>query len=290
VPPSSLGAWQIDVADRKGIFQRQGIAVERVPDEAKNVADALNAGKSDVALVSTEAVVRASRAGQSLTMVAGALNRAAYSLIATRGVEDIGGLKGRPIGVRDPEDITAVIANRMLKARGLDEADYRLIGFEDIGVRAAAVANGSVGASLLDPASAARLEADDFRWIGAASGDVPDFQAEVLATRADWARQNEQLLVRFLKAIVEADRWIYEARNRQEAVDILASTLTLSPAQAGGVYEQYVERVPSIPREGELDAPGVRAVIELLAETEAIRPPLPDPARMTDVSYLQKAK
>lgn len=286
----SLGGWAIEVADQNGYFQAQRLAIEEVREEPGKLADALNARAADIALAPTEMIVRGTRSGQSLVMVAGAVNRAAFSLIAARDVPDFGALKGKLIAVRDPKDSSAAILKRILRARGVGEQDVRLIGFEDGGTRAAAVANGTVGAALLEAGPAARLEASGFAVLTRAADVVPNFQAEVLAVRADWARQNEQTLVRFLRAIIQADRWINAPANNREAIDILAGVLKLTTVEAGRVYDYHVDRLSAIPREGELEQPGVRAVLELMAEIDALRPPLPDPARLTDTSYLLRAR
>ncbi|HYU18912.1 MAG TPA: ABC transporter substrate-binding protein [Chloroflexota bacterium] len=288
-PPAALGAWQIDVAERNGFIRQQGLALERSTEEGEKAADALNAGTRDVALVAVESVVRASRAGQNLVMVGGAVNRAAFSLVVGRDIQELANLRGQPVGIRDPKDATAALLGRMLKARGLSPADVRLVSFADPALRAAAIANGTVAGSLLDPAQTTRMQGGGFKVLGNAFDTVRDFQAEALAVRKDWARQNEDRLVRFLRAIVEADRWIHAPEHRQEAIEVLAGTLRLTTLDAARVYEQYVEKVPAIPRGAEVEQPGVRTVVELLAEVNALRPPLPDPATLTDTTYVQRA-
>ena len=290
VPTSSVGAWALDVAERKGFFQQQALAVDRAAVEAGKVMEELNGGGRDVALTRTDAVVRAARDGQNVVMVAGALNRAPFSLIAARDVEDVGGLTGRPLGVQDPGDLPGEVLKRLLEARNLDEADYRLIGFGDPGLRAAAVANRTVGGALLEPAETARMQASGFKNLGHASEVVPNFQAEVVATKKDWAQQNEELLVRFLSALVAAQRWIYAQEDSLESVDILATSLNVTASEANRVYEQYVEKLSAIPRAGELEQQGVQTVIDLLVEADAIPPPPPDAASLIDTSYVSRAR
>lgn len=289
LPRVSLGTWQIDVAEREGFFRQQGIAVERADEEYERATDGVDRGSRDVALVSTAAVVGAVKEGQDLVVVAGAVNRAAYSLIAARDVEDIAGLSGKALAVRDPTDVTAGVLLRMLDAAGLS-GRRRLIAFEDAGLRVAAITNGTVGASLVDPIRAAPLQAKGFKTLVNAFESVPELQAEVFAVRRDWASQNQERLVRFLSAVVAADRWIYAPGNRQAAIDVLADTARLTVPEAALIHEQYVEKVGAIPRNGEVDEAGLRTVVDILAEIDALPPPLPDPAPMVDQSYLRRAQ
>ena len=289
-PPGSLGAWQVDVAERKGFFRQHGVSVERAQEEEDTAIEALVGGGRDVALVTAATIAGAVRDGQEVVMVAGAVNRAAYSFIGARGVDDMGGLIAKVVGVRDPKDITTALLRRIIRRGGLGDDAYRIFAFPDSGMRAAAIANGTAAGSLVEAPRAARLQASGFKTLGNAFEVVPDFQAEGLAVRADWARQNSDRLVRFLRAVAAADRWLYAPENHREAVDILAGTVRLTSTEAEWIYEQYVEKLPAIPKNGELEEPGVRVVVDLLAELEALPPPLPDPAKLVDTSYIQRAR
>ena len=286
----SLGAWQVDVAEQKGFFAAQGIGIQQQREDTLNVVEALTARNRDVGVVAVEGLVRAVKDGQSLVLVAGGVNKAAYTLVAARDVDEVGDLKGKPVGVRASNDVTAALARRMLRPRGLADADLNLVGFPDPRVRAAAVANGTAGASVLDPGPAARLQAAGFAGLIAGPEAARELQVEGIAVRPDWARQNEEALVRFLRAIVQANRWIYTPANRAEAVQILGGTLRITAAEADRVYEQWIEVTPAVPREGEFDQPGLRAIVDLLAEVEAIRAPLPDPTRLGDQTFVTRAR
>lgn len=289
-PPMALGSWQVDVADRKGFFRAQGLFLERAEAEEDKAVEALVQRTRDVALLSTPTIVGAVRDGEGVVMVAGAVNRAAYSLIGARGAEDLGGLIGKSVGIRDPKDVTTAVLRRTAQAGGLGEAAYQLLPFPDPNVRAAALVNGTVGGSLVDAPRAARLQVRGFKTLAHAWEAVPDYQDQGLAVRVDWASQNSDRLVGFLRAIVAADRWIYTSENRDESIGILAATLRMTAVESSRLYEQYVEQAPAIPRNGEIAEPGVRVVVELLADLQALPPPLPEPARLVDTSYLQRAR
>ena len=289
VPPDALGTWQLEVAARKGYFQQQGLAVERSQEPIGRIAEALESSGREVALVTTEALVRAVADGRDLAMVAGAVNRAAFTLVLAKGVEDAGGLAGKVVGVRDTAGVTAVLARRMLRRQGLGEADYRLFGFAEPALLAAAVVNQTAGGSLLDTVQASRLEVGGFKPLGRAFEAVPEFQAEGLVVRREWAGQNEDRLVRLLRAVVQANRWTYAPANRREAVEILASTARLAGGEADEVYERYVVQAPAVPREGEIEEAGVQTVLDLLAEAD---PELarPERAALVDTTYVSRAR
>lgn len=292
VTAQTLGGWVLDIADRQGFLASQGLALDKIvedPGEIKAAAD-VSGRTRDVGVVATDRFIREAKDGQALVMVAGLVNKVTMSLIAARDVPDLASLKGLPVGYRDPEDVTAAVLKRVLKAKGFGDRDVRLTSFPDPGVVGAAVANGTVGASWVAPAQSARLRAAGFQWIGEGTDIIKDFQAEGIVVRPDWARQNEDTLVRLLRSTILAQRWVATPANRDAAVATLASTLRVNAQEANVVFDQYVEKVQAIPREGDIDLAGVRGVADLLAEINVVKPPLPDPVRLTDSTFLQRAK
>ena len=289
MPPPSLGTWQIDVAERKGFFQQQRLDVERVQDEHGKATEALDARNRDISLVPVDAVVRAVRDGQGLVMVAGAVNRAAHSLIAARDFEQPADLKGKICGPghrrrhrRDPQ----------ADAEGPRTGRRRLPSDRLRRSRPAGCGDSErdVGAALVDPPQAARLDASGFKSFGSAFETVEDYQAEAFVIRSDWGRQNEERAVRFLRAIVQAERWIYTPSNKLEAIDILASTFKLSAVEAGRVYEQYVEKLPAVPKARRAGGGRRPRRHGAFGQGGRHRPAPPDPASLIDTSYVTKAR
>jgi len=90
--------------------------------------------------------------------------------------------------------------------------------------------------------------------------------------------------------VLLAERWITTPANHDPAIAVLADTLHVTSPEAAQVYDQYVEKSPSIPPQGDIDQAGVRAVGEMLGEIGVLKPPLPDPARLTDTTFLQRAR
>lgn len=257
---------------------------------ATAAAEDVEKRERDVGVVATDRLIQVGRNGQNLVMVAGLVNKSTHSLIAAKDVADFAGLKGKPIGYLDEKSASSAVLKRIMKARSISESDSRLLTFPDAGVVGAAVANGSVGASLVDPLRAGWLRNNGFKVLVESSDVVKDFQAEGLVVRPDWARQNEDALTRLIRATILAERWIGNGANKSAAIQQLAGSLGLNQAEAAIIYGQYVETLKAIPAEGDIDQAGVRGVVDLLSEINAAGDPRPDPARLTDTSFLQRAK
>jgi ABC-type nitrate/sulfonate/bicarbonate transport system substrate-binding protein len=289
---SSLGGWIVDVAESQGYLAGQNIVLDRKEADPGSpaIAEDVEKRERDIGVVTTDRLAQIGRNGQNLIMVAGLVNKANMSLVAARDVPDIGALKGRPIGHLDAKSVSAAIVERIIEVHKLPKAEVPVITFPDPGVVGAAVYNGTVGASLVDPPRAGQLRSGGFTILLEAVDVARDFQAEGLVVRPDWARQNEDLLTRFIRAVTLAERWITTPANKAAAVQEMSKSLGVNAQEATLIYEQYVERLSAIPREGDIDQAGVRGVIELLGEVDALPDPRPDAARIADTTYLQRAK
>jgi ABC-type nitrate/sulfonate/bicarbonate transport system substrate-binding protein len=280
------------VAEQQGFLAAQSVSLDRKEADPGSAAIAkdLDRRERDVGVVTTDRLVQLGKNGQGLVMIAGLVNKATHTFIAARDVPDFGALKGKPIGHLDAKSASAAIVKRILKAKGIPESETPLLTFPDNGVVGAAVANGTVGASLVDPPRAVQLQISGFKALIEASEVAQWYQAEGIVVRPEWARQNQDVLIRLVRAAIMAERWITMPSNKPAAVEQLARSLGVTTTEAATVYEQYVDRQGAIPREGDIDQAGVRGVVDLLGEVDAAGSPRPDPARLTDTTYLERAK
>ncbi|HET7910833.1 MAG TPA: hypothetical protein VFL49_02280, partial [Pseudolabrys sp.] len=93
-------------------------------------------------------------------------------------------------------------------------------------------------------------------------------------------------VIRFLRALLKARRWIDE--HRQEAAEFLAEELDMKPALARRGLDYYVDQRAWDPLL-RIDLDGLKTVIAVYAEQADLKGPLPDPAKYVDSSYLEQA-
>ena len=111
-----------------------------------------------------------------------------------------------------------------------------------------------------------------------------------MTVRRDWAQQNADTVVRYLRAIIQADRWLYDPANRAAAAEIAVDVLKMTPEEGRRTYDLLVTQTQAIPRDGELSTSGVQAVIDSMADVGLLSSPLPAPAKYVDPSYLEHAR
>jgi ABC-type nitrate/sulfonate/bicarbonate transport system substrate-binding protein len=56
-------------------------------------------------------------------------------------------------------------------------------------------------------------------------------------TRRQWAKENSDLVVRYIAAHIEAQRWIMNPTNKDNVIEIVAQQAKLSRDLASGIYE-----------------------------------------------------
>jgi ABC-type nitrate/sulfonate/bicarbonate transport system substrate-binding protein len=75
---------------------------------------------------------------------------------------------------------------------------------------------------------------------------VPEFELSALAVKRSWAEKNRALAVRFMKAIAQTHRWMYD--NKEAAIDFLPGN-AVEPAYARRGWEITRSSKSGIPTE-----------------------------------------
>jgi ABC-type nitrate/sulfonate/bicarbonate transport system substrate-binding protein len=58
----------------------------------------------------------------------------------------------------------------------------------------------------------------------------------------------------FVKGWIDIVKWIYDANNRGEAIDILARAMKIDPALTANAYERHVVNSKTLPLDPHVDA------------------------------------
>src|SRR5919201_3654686 len=104
------------------------------------------------------------------------------------------------------------------------------------------------------------IMAEGFPRLAYATDYVPKYQWITMAVSKNWARDNEDKLVRALRAQIDAYRWVYDPRNRDEAVALIVETTKATEAIARTTFELYVDQLKIWPTAGEIEDAALRAV------------------------------
>ena len=286
--------WPVWIAEAVGLFAQQGIQNEVVLTRSPAGGhQMLVSGGPDVALSTPETAIIAAAKAAPLVLVAGGQEDPVYSLIVgpnIRGVED---LRKQPLGIGGLRDGVTLIMQRMLVSRGLreDELDWIVVGGTT--ERYVAVKSGAAAGALVGQPLDFQGEAEGLRRLLSSSEVTREWQFINVATNRQWASQNSDRLVRWLRAYVNGARFLNDPANKEAAIRILAEATETEERFARQTYQLYFEERAGqvVSREAGINLSGLRNVIRLMEETGAFEgDPAPTPERVIDLTYWEQAR
>jgi ABC-type nitrate/sulfonate/bicarbonate transport system substrate-binding protein len=284
----TLGYSPLWVAWRQGFFEKNGLDVEVVlMSGADKSVMALVGGSTYSAAGAADAMITVVDQGLDLVSVGGVINGLTHMILGGKKFKTYEDLRGATVGSSGLTSGTAFVLRKVLKAKGLEfPRDYNLLNVGGSGPAMTSLASGRVDAAIV--AIPLSYEAPDLglNIIGKVVDVIPDYQLTVLTMKRSWAEKNRPIMVRYMKAMVQAMRWLYD--NKQAAVDFLAKEMKLKPQHARQGWEYYTENKIWNPN-GEINVEGVKTVIQINAERAQTKGPLPSPAKYIDQSYVQEA-
>ena len=251
---------------------------------------ALDRGEVDLTQTATPYLIEAALAGSDAVAIAGEVANPIYSLIAKPEIATFADLKGKLIGLSLPIDTISISTRKLLALKGLSEADYRVKPLVGTPVRFECLKKGECDAVPLGQPDDLNAIAQGFRRLGVSSEAVSAFQFEVIAAKRSWAQANTDKVVRFVRALAAAFRFIRDPAHRDEVANSIVELTGSTDAVARETLKLYFEPDRGVlPKQAEIDMNGLSQVIAFMGEGGAIKPPFPAPERFVDLQYLQAA-
>jgi NitT/TauT family transport system substrate-binding protein len=142
---------------------------------------------------------------------------------------------------------------------------------------------------MLDPGSAARARRAGFNVLGTVPKDIGRYQSTGAFVLRKWAKEHSDLLVRFIAANIEAQRWLMDPANKDKAIALFTSDRQ-PPEIAAATYERQMHGLNGWTKDAQFDIEGFKNVLKIRADVEGSwggKPPAPE--KFYDASYYQKA-
>ena len=284
----TLGYSPLWVAQKQGFFERQGLDAQLVlVSGADKSTMALVGGSVYVGSGSIDATIGATEQGADLVTTGGVINGLTHMLMGAKRFKTYEDLRGANIGSSGITSGTAFVLRRMMAAKGMQyPKDYTMVNVGPSAQSYLALTANRVDAALIAVPLSSDAAELGFNIIGRAADIIPNYQLTEISTRRSWAEKNRPAMVRFMKAMVLAMRWLYD--NKEPAIDFLAKEMRLKPEHARKGWEYYTEHKIWHPN-AEANVEGVRTVIQIMGERGLLKPPLPNPAKYLDASYVEEA-
>ena len=288
----TVSALQFTIAQRKGFFSREGINLAMVPIEggANNMMAALDKGTVEITRTATPYLIQAVLKGSEGIAIAGETLTPIYSLIAKPEIKTFADLKGKVVGLSLAVDTISISTRKLMAKNGIKEGNFKVKELVGTPARADCLRKGECDAVPLGQPEDFLLMKQGYQRLGVSTDAVPSFLFTVSAVRKSWGEKNQEALVRYVRGLASAFRFMRDSANRDEVVRMTAET-TGSPEEiARQTLSLYFEPDRGVvPKQGELDVKGLGQVIQFMAEAGELKPPLPAPERFVDLQYLKAA-
>jgi ABC-type nitrate/sulfonate/bicarbonate transport system substrate-binding protein len=210
-------------------------------------------------------------------------------LIVAPGINDYSDLRGKVFAVDAPTTGYAIVGVYILKKHGLElNRDYSFKSFGNTAKRADAMSRGDASGAMMNLADD-EIQKRGFKVLAKSEDYVQHYARGLGATRREWANKNEDLLVRFVRAMILATDWVTDPKNKEEVIAVLIPENRNSKARATAMYEESMSpRFGFTPR-SQIDMEGIQSVLQLRETAGLMKPPVPKPEKYVNDRFYKKA-
>lgn len=288
----SVSSLPLYIAQKRGFFAREQLNMEIIPIEGgtDKMIQALDAGTVDITRTATPYLILASVKGSGAVAIAGEQATPIYSLIVQPDIKGFNDLKGKLVGLSLKVDTISISMRKLLARRGLSESDYRVKELVGTPVRSKCLQSGEcAGVPLGQPDDFIAMQ-KGYRRLGMSTEAMANFVFTVSAVRRSWAEKNKEIVVRYVRALASACRYMRAPGNRDDIVAISVEKTGTSPEIARQVLSLYFEPDRGVfPKEAELDVKGVNQVVQFMKESGELKGAVPEVEQFADLQFLRAA-
>ena len=259
-----LNVFRLDAATvaarAQGLFAKEGLEVESIVTlNSTEQMRGLSQGRFDIVSTAFDNVLAWSgREGAEIVAIAQISDKTVLPVFVRPEIKTWSDLKGKKLAADAVDTAFALVLRRVLLANGLDmtKGDYELLALGTTGARLESMIKGETFAGVLNsPFDGKALEAG-MRRMGDSRTVLPDYPNTIFAVAREWAQQNRNTVVGFLRAWLESGAWVKDPPNRDAAIKLLSAELKLNPKQAS-------ENIDELSSTGNLNLPGLQVVLDL---------------------------
>jgi|SRR5579859_6670040 len=281
----------LQIAQQKGMLEKEGLRLEVVMLAGTDqMVAALDDGRVDITSTALPYLVNAVLKGSDAVAVVGGPANTISTLVARPEIKTYADLKGQMVGLSLPVDVITIGTRKLLAAQGLQDGDYKTKELVGTPARAKCLESEDCAAVPLVQPDDLLFRRKGYHLLGNTTEVLPVLQFTVFAARRSWASQHKDELVRFARAMGEADRFMGDPKNRADVIAMGAVATGADPDIVSQIYDLYYQPYRGvIPKQGEINVPGITVTIELMGASGQLKDPLPPAERFVDLQFLRAA-
>jgi ABC-type nitrate/sulfonate/bicarbonate transport system substrate-binding protein len=268
------------VADAKGFFAREGLAVDfhvatLAPEHNREMAE----GRWNITLSSADTMIaRAVSDNVDYVLFMQAEQGLSAYLVGQPNFSSIESLRGTVLA-GDPGDSNLdLIRRKIMRDHGIMEDEYEVEIIGNTPIRLEAFLSGQVSAAMLTPPSSEKALAAGGVLLADGAEYVPEWPLACGWGLRAWVEANRPLVVRFIRAWANATDWMLRPENREEALALVMKEEGVNRQRAEQAYGTIVPK-------GAINAEAIRRNMELRIQLGVYPPPHHPAERFYDASY-----
>jgi len=268
----SMTHWPILIGIKKGFYAAEHIKPDLIHVASSGgVMQQLAAGSLD-ATISAGLVdpIYAIDRGAPIRLVRLEIQLPPYEIDAKPQYKKIEELKGKTVMIDAPSGITKVYVERMLVPHHVNPADVDYVYAGATGARFSALLAGAIDATILLPPFSFRAEQAGYANLGLVADYAKDLPFTGAAVNTDWAAKHPDVLQRFLAAHNKSVQWFLDAKNRQEAIDIMVAASKIQPDVIAKTYDFLMSR-PFFEPSGQISRTKMSALLTALKQLGTLK-------------------
>jgi len=287
-------SWPIYVAQQKKIFEKNGLDVEVILIRGStNLVRAVISNTVPMGRINPDYVIGGIEKGAKMKIVSGIQDKIAYDLMTRPEIKTGADLKGKTIGVSTLTGGTTLMVEEVLeKAYKLKDTDYKYLVVGTSPERYAALKGGSVHATFMGAPFNFTAAREGFNKLITFHEILGPIQFTVDFAHQDFVKTNRDAIVRYLRSTIESTAWLYDRKNKEEALAIHQKVLKGTRPAAEQDYKFMVEEFQPFTRSGAVVKAAWDKTMELRAKEGHYKdkkvPPLGDFVDSTMIEEAQK--
>jgi len=268
--PSAI-VWPIYIGLDQGFFEQNDIKLDIVfTRSSAQVLQQLAAGAIGMGDTGAFDPVRGVNEGAAVAILTIEAGPGPFSLLAKPEIKSIKDLKGKTISVGEVTDIARVYLDRMLIANGMKDSDVDALPTNSTAARLAALESKAVDAAMLSAPASFKAASDGFVTLGLAADYVKDFPFGTINVGRGWASTHGEQIKHFMAAYLKSVAWFYDEKNRDRAVQIMATASKTSREDNAQSYDYY-RKIGFFARDAKVSTAALKGLISVLQQMGEIK-------------------
>ena len=289
----SIFSLPVTIAERQQFFRREALnfkLIVPIPGGSDKMIDALHDDTCDLTHVATPFLIRAALGGSDAVAIAAEFTNPIYSLVVKPEIKSYDELRKKLIGLADEAGTISISTRKLLAMNGLRDGDFRVKIIEGTPARWSCLKRGECDAAPLGQPQDLFAVKDGYRVIGVSNDAVPDFLYTVTAARKSWAEKHSDTIIRYIRALGTAFKFIRDPLNRKSVIQTVVENTDTPADIARKTLALFFEPERNVmPMRGEINLKGLSQVLAFMGEAGLLKEPLPEAHRFVDLRYLQAA-